>query len=1154
MWCAMRNKHNLQNVPELIRPDDHQANSPDTIPSEYSVREGLQEMLQNALMSFMEIVEHYPEELRSAANLSHTLEPTDDSGKTMGLREFALYLGQFIQDMPPEIFDTFVQHLSKCALVYRSQVERGQRRVILTNLFVACDNSGIGILDRHRVLALFENFYERAGAKTSVGLRNPRKWPVVEVDETESDYDDDEQKPKLIDNNVDVTEESKEKEKEKTDVDKPTEAKDEPVESKVQFGADVTIEISNVEPESADTEGKEEVKNAEVKSDDQIESKEEATESKDSPAESTDDAPKEEIKEDNQSETKEEVKGEAQTEAQSSDQSETKDQTEVKPEDQSQSKDDNQSNEETESVKSKQEKDKEVVGDTPSEQQNNEAADSPTEKDEKPAETETKEEDKVEDATKDIEKTKEEEDIAGELEDKGDLPLPKTPGKVDEPPRTQQTGRTSVSFAEGTTFEKERALLSTMESTRSQSQASAFDESSLNTSQFVQLTETFLGDLPEMESFNKLVQYVRNGYVETDEEKLLRLREARKEALAQKRKALLNSLFEMWDNDGSGLLEFDEVQIVMEKYKDGMELDAINKAKKKLRGRKGKSYDSRLTKREFRDYIEMVASEIPEEDSIDYLVEFLMSCVEKTYAERIRGDARKKWLKQIINAAETGGASMDSVYRAVFQSLYKDAETHGGGKKISANISILENNDVNPNRGPTLLRYVAVTPDDADILLGKCLYRDMKGVSFASVDSGKPIHVPRVSNHGGIHFWNHTRPAEEIDGSLLVVPLKDDHKRVFGLLGLDTLNDPQQKSIFITHEIQFFQGITKAFSIAYHYVDIRRKILRICESAVSWIIRRSPSVRNITIYMVEPDTKNKDYVLRRMMMSDEKGVAKLMENPPRLERKDNLFRDYLFKCVDNSETVMADAYGERHMAFPLRDSEGHALVSVDISIGDLKKLPAVENKEVLRMLKLLTQAYGELSKEAVKGEKNVVLEAERNEDNRVEILFDRLMLMDLRGNVAKLDARAYAELKSYKDPPKIVHNILKAVLAVFYSEKAESGDLDDWAKTKVYVTVDLSRKIMAYDPTTEDDRSVNVDKINEYLDEVPHNAVAKHGSIPAQYLYNWVFVCASLIEHTRKMADSKHAAALEVTNDQPKEINANQEANKEMMMIETEES
>ena len=33
----------------------------------------------------------------------------------------------------------------------------------------------------------------------------------------------------------------------------------------------------------------------------------------------------------------------------------------------------------------------------------------------------------------------------------------------------------------------------------------------------------------------------------------------------------------MWDNDGSGYLELEEVEVVMQKYKDGMENDCITK-------------------------------------------------------------------------------------------------------------------------------------------------------------------------------------------------------------------------------------------------------------------------------------------------------------------------------------------------------------------------------------------------------------------------------------------------------------------------------------------------------------------------------------------------------------------------------------------------
>ena len=44
--------------------------------------------LQNALRSFAEISQQYPEELRDAARFSRELEATDDTGKTLTLREF----------------------------------------------------------------------------------------------------------------------------------------------------------------------------------------------------------------------------------------------------------------------------------------------------------------------------------------------------------------------------------------------------------------------------------------------------------------------------------------------------------------------------------------------------------------------------------------------------------------------------------------------------------------------------------------------------------------------------------------------------------------------------------------------------------------------------------------------------------------------------------------------------------------------------------------------------------------------------------------------------------------------------------------------------------------------------------------------------------
>lgn len=74
-------------------------------------------------------------------------------------------------------------------------------------------------------------------------------------------------------------------------------------------------------------------------------------------------------------------------------------------------------------------------------------------------------------------------------------------------------------------------------------------------------------------------------------------------------------------------------------------------------------------------------------------------------------------------------------------------------------------------------------------------------------------------------------------------------------------------------------------------MDTKRKTLRITESAISWIMRRSESVFEINVYLVEPDGKNEDYVLRRMMLAHgEKAEVKMFDAPSRLERKDNLFR------------------------------------------------------------------------------------------------------------------------------------------------------------------------------------------------------------------------------------------------------------------------
>lgn len=70
--------------------------------------------------------------------------------------------------------------------------------------------------------------------------------------------------------------------------------------------------------------------------------------------------------------------------------------------------------------------------------------------------------------------------------------------------------------------------------------------------------------------------------------------------------------------------------------------------------------------------------------------------------------------------------------------------------------------------------------------------------------------------------------------------------------------------------------------------------------------------------------------------------------------------------------------------------------------------------------------------------------------------------------------RAFAEIKSYKDPPKVIHDILKAVLGIFHADRLQQERFDEWSTCKQLVNADLGRLITDYDPTARSNvRGVN---------------------------------------------------------------------------------
>ncbi|XP_055113436.2 EF-hand calcium-binding domain-containing protein 5 isoform X6 [Symphalangus syndactylus] len=547
----------------------------------------------------------------------------------------------------------------------------------------------------------------------------------------------------------------------------------------------------------------------------------------------------------------------------------------------------------------------------------------------------------------------------------------------------------------------------------------------------------------------------------------------------------------------------------------------------------------RLSSKQFQNYMELVVSELRgnEDQVLESVVEFLMNALERSHIESLRNCARRKWLRQIQRAAETSGVSLEPVYSETFKALTQDAEAHGN-KKISAHISLLEENLLLPEKGNVLLRNVACTLDDALFVLNRVLYRDMKGISFTVVDEGKPIHVPQVQYHGNIFFWNQSRNKNDYNGSLLALPLQDAYMRIFGVLAVDTLRDPQKINIFLPHEIRFYQGVANAFSTAYHYVHSREHILHIVITGIGWLYDVTSSITSITTYFVEPSpAQDSDYVLRKMMVTGQLGLTEIHKNPPTIHRKSCIFRDFLFKCTDSSEVVLASACGETHIVVPLRERTGEALGVLDFNIGQNRMLLCQQYKDLQKMMKVVQVAcyeiLGEFSGEI---DKKYILEIENvGEVQRAGILFFRIMLLELQESIQLLSSMEFVSLLLYdhtlltepNSPQdsksmeleanvKLVRDVLKAVILFFHPELEFSSDFGSWDKCKFYVNKYLVNNICAFDPTAKH-VEVNVQLIDEYIRGHSRTEVWKFSNVVIEHLYHWIHICSALTKITKQL-------------------------------------
>ncbi|XP_062478394.1 EF-hand calcium-binding domain-containing protein 5 isoform X1 [Pezoporus occidentalis] len=1138
-------------------------------------------LVQSALRTFADVIASTATDVRKICD--RKLEIVDTLEKKVNIDEFTEYVHSYTEHFPDDVFQEMLKHLCRCAGDFREAVRHDMWRQMFTFLFIDCDYAKVGLLNRPKILALLTDFYKRSPVSAEGGFCNPRQWPIIELQEIKpahlwGGFDDQE-----------VCEELSEKlvlSQTERDILAGPVADDRQGSNVV--GTSVTEGLSEQKGMSeAETGGIPKGENQAAESND-AEVREEGEDAV-SELESIDLEVRDldgDTAVSGKSSFHEDIQNEEQTESVSAFSQEEvlpeSASTEYSLSRDGEPGSENQVEEEEFSLERQPDTEKNGEGDYPvsegqvgQEEENWTAETTNTTSEPTPGATAMTSEDRAL-ADTDVIDSKEDAPVAevvketparkesvseqhgsqiGQqarlqdgnlLQDQGEGPAPtdrqdslaedsqevKVPWSGDFLTHDLSSRFSSCEEripedwkCQDTRFADLHPIMAEIQNHWASRTRSAFDESSLNLPQFVQLMETFVGEEVSLPAVKRLIAFIKRGYKQTEEEKRKQLEKVHHSSRLAQRNLLLEALFEKWDNTASGFLDLEEVEAVLSTFKEGTEKETLRKAKKHLCSRYPQlSRVGKLSPKAFQTFLELLASELSgnEDEAIDNLVEFLNTSVEQSHTEFLQSSARRKWLHNIQQAAETSGGSIEPVYKAVFEALSQDAEAHGDNKKISAYIALLEENQLTPEEDQILLHYVACTADDAPYVLNQTLQRDMKGVSFAAVEEGKPIHVPRVQLHANIHFWNHDRPVEERKGSFLILPLHDAHWRVFGILGLDTLRDQCETAIFLTHEISFCQGVSYAFSKAYHHICTLENVLQMTGTALDWLYTRAPSIHTVTMYLVEPGKdKAQNYTLRKMISIDNTGQKEIHSSPVLL-RKENLIRDYLYKCIDSSGVIHTSVYREYHIAVPLRDLSGQALGLFDINIGHNQKLPHHEHKDLQKMLKISQAAFSEILKTALEEtEPTYVLEPEHEANLRhAGILFHWCMLQDLRKCVWKLSAESFGDIKSYVEPPALVHSIVKAVLLLFHPDWKGSEETENWSQCKLKLDDSLIQEIYCFDPTAASVQ-IQAELLLDCIAGVSRAAVWEQGSTPIEYLYHWVHTCLVLAGSTRSLYSKK---------------------------------
>nr|CAH8840345.1 unnamed protein product [Trichobilharzia regenti] len=378
------------------------------------------------------------------------------------------------------------------------------------------------------------------------------------------------------------------------------------------------------------------------------------------------------------------------------------------------------------------------------------------------------------------------------------------------------------------------------------------------------------------------------------------------------------------------------------------------------------------------------------EKLLDYLKEKLVQNI----SDKIKFEVRREWIQNIVNTAKNSyNNSMETVYKAVFQTLIKDSLRHGEQKQITAKIAILStttNEKVTLNTDTqSSLQYVAAIPiEEAEKVIGKCPQKTQSDLLIQCLRTGLTLIHPelleaRKYSHMNKEEYSSSSMCGEVNSSsndqplpfALAIPIPNPKKYFIGVIEVNNSSNSVEVPKFAEHEIQFYRGIACQIGFAFSLINTRYLFTSMLKYAFDWISERLVNIDQIVFYHqhssteennisdinVRVDSRNESVhrqVLYRLVSKYGMHKAIIHADPKVINRKDNYLCYYLFDVAESKYTMQYCILGRQHCTFPFIDSNNQVIGILDICYSDVLNKDQVDYLN--QTLKLLQDSYVEL--------------------------------------------------------------------------------------------------------------------------------------------------------------------------------------------------